>query len=122
MFRESKSISIEMLFDFDKAAKARLIKINKPFCLPCKGCGCNLLHSEGLEKWQGHRVLAIFGAFRLLLGGSTHVQHPLAKYEIYLTFSKSYVIYFLVYLSSFVNNIFVELNIIMIYNLYIIIY
>ena len=28
----------------------------------------------------------------------------------------------LVYLSSFVNNIFVELNIIMIYNLYIIIY
>jgi len=48
-----------------------------------------LLHSEGLEKWQGHRVLAIFGAFRLLLGGSTHVQLPLAKYEIYLTFSKS---------------------------------
>ena len=51
--------------------------------------GCNLLHSEGLEKCQGHRVLAIFGAFRLLLGGSTNVQHPLAKYEIYLTFSKS---------------------------------
>ena len=48
-----------------------------------------MLHSEGLEKWQGHRVLAIFGAFRLLLGGSTHVQLPLAKYEIYLTFSKS---------------------------------
>jgi hypothetical protein len=38
---------------------------------------------------QGHRVLAIFGAFRLLLGGSTHVQHPLTKYEIYLAFSKS---------------------------------
>jgi hypothetical protein len=48
-----------------------------------------LLRSEGLEKGQGHRVLDLFGAFRLLLGGGTHVQHPLAKYEIYLTFSKS---------------------------------
>jgi hypothetical protein len=48
-----------------------------------------LLHSEGLEKGQGHRVLDPFGAFRLLLGGGTHVQLPLAKYEIYLTFSKS---------------------------------
>ena len=35
-----------------------------------------MLHSEGLEKRQGHRVLAVFGAFRILLGGSTHVQHP----------------------------------------------
>ena len=43
----------------------------------------------GIEKWLGHRVQAIFGAFRLLLGGSTIVQLPLAKYEIYLTFSKS---------------------------------
>ena len=41
------------------------------------------------EKWLGHRVQAIFGAFRLLLGGGTAVQLPLAKYEIYLTFSKS---------------------------------
>jgi hypothetical protein len=48
-----------------------------------------LLHSEGLEKRQGHRALAVFCAFRLLLGGSTNVQLPLAKYEIYLTFSKS---------------------------------
>ena len=77
-----------------------------------------MLHSEGLEKWQGHRVLAIFGAFRLLFGGvncAKHKRHvapkftcefgrnskvycfvasgikqlPLAKYEIYLTFSKS---------------------------------
>jgi len=78
-----------------------------------------LLHSEGLEKRQGHRALAVFGAFRLLLGGSelckaqetrgskftcefgrnstvfcfvasrNNVQLPLAKYEIYLTFSKS---------------------------------
>ena len=48
-----------------------------------------MLHSEGLEKRQGHRVLAVFGAFRLLLGGGTHVQHPLAKYVIYLDFSKS---------------------------------
>ena len=40
-------------------------------------------------------TLAIFGAFRLLLGGSTHVQLPLAKYEIYLTFSKSvYSVYY----------------------------
>ena len=52
-----------------------------------------MLHSEGLEKRQGHRVLAVFGAFRLLLGGSTNVQHPFAKYEIYLTFSKSYSVY-----------------------------
>ena len=42
-----------------------------------------------VKKWLGHRVQAIFGAFRLLLGGSTVVQLPLAKYEIYLTFSKS---------------------------------
>ena len=33
-----------------------------------------MLHSEGLEKWQGHRVLAIFGAFRILRVGGTHVQ------------------------------------------------
>ena len=51
-----------------------------------------MLHSEGLEQRQGHRVLAVVGAFRLLLGGSTHVQHPLAKYEIYLTFSKSMMV------------------------------
>ena len=41
------------------------------------------------EKWLERNVQATFGAFRLLLGGSTHVQHPLAKYKIYLTFSKS---------------------------------
>jgi len=29
-----------------------------------------LLHSDELEKLQGHQVLAIFGAFRLLLGGA----------------------------------------------------
>jgi hypothetical protein len=38
-----------------------------------------LLHSEGLEKRQGHRVLAVFGAFRFLLRGSTTVQHPFAR-------------------------------------------
>ncbi len=43
----------------------------------------------GIEKELGHRVQAIFGAFCLLLGGSTIVQLPLAKYKIYLTFSKS---------------------------------
>ena len=57
-------------------AKTRLIKINNPFCLPCvKGGGCNLLHSDGLEKLQGHRVLAIFGAFRLLLEGVNCAKH-----------------------------------------------
>ena len=42
-----------------------------------------------VKKRLGHRVQAVFGAFCLLLGGSTIVQLPLAKYEIYLTFSKS---------------------------------
>ena len=27
------------------------------------------MHTEELEKRQGHQVLAVFGAFRLLLGG-----------------------------------------------------
>jgi len=43
----------------------------------------------GIEKWLEHCVQAIFGAFCLLLGGSTIAQLPLAKYKIYLTFSKS---------------------------------
>jgi hypothetical protein len=34
-----------------------------------------LLHSEGLEKWQGHRVLAIFGAFRFLRVGVNCAKH-----------------------------------------------
>jgi len=34
-----------------------------------------LLHSEGLEKRQGHRALAVFGAFRLLLGGVNCAKH-----------------------------------------------
>ena len=72
----------------DKVAKPHQIKLKYLFASLAKGGGCNLLHTEGLEKRQGHRVLAVFGAFRLLLGGSTHVQLPLAKYEIYLTFSK----------------------------------
>ena len=54
-------------------------------------CSCrNKIKSTFIEKWLEHYVQATFGAFRLLLGGSTHVQHPLAKYEIYLTFSKSF--------------------------------
>ena len=53
-------------------------------------CSCrNKIKSTFIEKWLEHYVQATIGAFRLLLGGSTHVQHPLAKYEIYLTFSKS---------------------------------
>ena len=39
------------------------------------------------EKWLELDVQAIFGTFCLLLGGSTIVQLPLAKYKIYLTFS-----------------------------------
>ena len=41
-----------------------------------------------IEKWLEHYVQATFGAFRLLLGGGTIVQLPLAKYKIYLTFFK----------------------------------
>ena len=53
-------------------------------------CSCRK-HSNKLqfEKRLEHRVQAVFGTFCLLLGGSTIVQLPLAKYKIYLTFSKS---------------------------------
>ena len=86
-------------------------KLNKPFCLPCKGCGSPVETSaqsaeapteptgktvsatcctrRNCERRQGNRVLAVFGAFCLLFGGSTIVQLPLTKYKIYLTFSKS---------------------------------
>ena len=74
----------------DKVAKARRIKINQSFCLPCKGRWVQLVALGGIVKKRlGHRVQAVFGAFCLLLGGSTIVQLPLAKYKIYLTFSKS---------------------------------
>ena len=53
-------------------------------------CSCrNKIKSTFIEKRLEHYVQASFGTFRLLLGDSTNVQHPLAKYEIYLTFSKS---------------------------------
>ena len=53
-------------------------------------CSCrNKIKNTFIEKWLERSVQATFGTFRLLLGGSTNVQHPLAKYEIYLTFSKS---------------------------------
>ena len=56
-----------------------------------RACSCrNKIKNTFIEKWLERSVQATFGTFRLLLGGSTHVQHPLAKYEIYLTFSKSY--------------------------------
>jgi len=32
-----------------------------------------------IEKWLERSVQATFGAFRFLLGGSTHVQLPLAR-------------------------------------------
>ena len=47
-----------------------------------------MLHSEGLEKGQGHRVLDLFGASRFLRVGSTHVQLHSQENVIYLTFSQ----------------------------------
>ena len=54
----------------------------------------------GIEKKLGLNVQAFFGAFRLLLGGSTIVQLPLAKYEIYLTFSKSTSVFVITFLNQ----------------------
>ena len=55
-----------------------------------RACSCqNKIKNTFTEKRLERNVQASFGTFRLLLGGSTHVQLPLAKYEIYLTFSKS---------------------------------
>ena len=55
-----------------------------------RACSCrNKIKNTFIEKWLEHSVQATFGTFRLLLVGSTNVQNPLAKYEIYLTFSKS---------------------------------
>ena len=55
-----------------------------------RACSCrNKIKNTFIEKWLERNVQATFGTFRLLLGGSTIVQHPLAKHEIYLTFSKS---------------------------------
>ena len=66
------------------------LEIKLTFCLPCKGRWVQLVALGGIVKKRlGHRVQAVFGAFCLLLGGSTLVQLPLAKYKIYLTFSKS---------------------------------
>ena len=54
-------------------------------------CSCrNKIKNTFIEKWLEHYVQATFGTSRFFLGGSTNVQHPLAKHEIYLTFSKSY--------------------------------
>ena len=56
-----------------------------------RACSCqNKIKITFIEKWLERSVQATFGTFRLLLGGSTNVQHPLAKHEIYLTFSKSF--------------------------------
>ena len=52
-----------------------------------RACSCrNKIKNTFIEKWLEHYVQATFGTFRLLLGGSTNVQLPLAKNEIYLTF------------------------------------
>ena len=75
-----------------KRLKRASSKLNKPFCLPCKGCGSPVETSaqsaeapteptgetvgatcctrRDCEKRLGHRVQAFFGAFCLLLGGS----------------------------------------------------
>ena len=80
-------------------------------------CSCrNKIKSTFIEKWLEHYVQATFGTFSLLLGGSTNVQHPLAKYEIYLAFSKSLSLYkfnfylhirceFIALLLGFVNHV-----------------
>ena len=53
-------------------------------------CSCRKYFNKlQFEEWLEHRVQAIFGTVCLLFGGSTIVQLPLAKYRIYLTFSKS---------------------------------
>ena len=45
-----------------------------------RACSCrNKIKNAFIEKWLEHSVQATFGTFRLLLGGSTNVQHPLAK-------------------------------------------
>ena len=45
-------------------------------------CSCrNKIKNTFIEKRQGHWVLVFFGTFRLLLGGSTIVQLPLAKIQ-----------------------------------------
>jgi len=49
-----------------------------------------LLHSEGLEKGQGHRVLDPFGAFRLLLGGRYTRTAPTRKIRNLSHFLKVY--------------------------------
>ena len=55
-----------------------------------RSCSCqNKIKNTFIEKWLEHYVQATFGTFRLLLGGSTNVQLPLAKNEIYLAFSRS---------------------------------
>jgi len=76
----------------DKVAKPRrAIKRNSIRRIVGQGLALAEIESKTIliEKWLERNVQAAFGAFRLLLGGSTHVQLPLAKYEIYLTFSKS---------------------------------
>ena len=72
-------------------------ELNKPFCLPCKGCGSPVETSaqsaeapteptgetvgatcctrRDCEKRLGHRVQAFFGAFCLLLGGVNCAKH-----------------------------------------------
>ena len=59
-----------------------------------------MLHSEGLKKSLDIESKLFFGAFRLLLGGSTIVQLPLTKYEIYLTFSKSTSVFVITFLNQ----------------------
>ena len=76
----------------DKVAKP-CRAITRNFFRHIVGQGLALAEIESkttlIEKWIERNVQSTFGAFRLLLGGSTNVQHPLTKYEIYLTFSKS---------------------------------
>ena len=93
--RTAPARKIRNLSHFLDSLKSRInsdtgfFKIYLFFCsLFFLACSCrNKIKNTFIEKWLEHYVQATFGTFRLLLGGSTNVQHPLAKYEIYLTFS-----------------------------------
>ena len=67
-------------------------------------CSClNIFQKETILKFQGHRVLEIFGVFCLLLGGSTYVQHPSQKTK-FISLSQHF--YNLIFISNRRNNLY----------------
>ena len=100
MLIKGRMICRRLVADFRlsiKWLKRASSKLNKPFCLPCKGCGSPVETSaqsaeapteptgetvgatcctrRDCEKRLGHRVQALFGAFCLLLGGVNCAKH-----------------------------------------------